>query len=170
MSNPLPVQEIRDIIGDHGFLRLYGQDAFLFVSDLPRRVSDIKLSGIRQSLRECGFETRVDTAGLLLIDLRLERWQALLNTFQSAAAVHFPPNDALHGVYALARLLERHPAAFEQQPMELVRAVFKRYGVKNGLPRLAPLLHARCALRLRQGKPLPSALKNVLYVWLAKQV
>ena len=170
MSDPLPVQEIRDIIGDHGFLRLYGQDTFLFVSDLPRRVSAQELSAIRQSLRERGFETQVDSTNLLLIDLQPERWQILLNTFQGAKAVPFPRNDALHGVYALARLLGRHPAALAQQPMELLRAAFKRYNGKDGLPKLAPSLQARCAQLLRQGKPLPSALQNVLYVWLAKQV
>jgi len=169
MSNPLPVREIRGIIGDKGFLRLYGQDTFLYVSDLPRRVPADALVSIRQSLHDHGFLGRINSAGLLLIDLRPARWEAFLDAFPSAGETPFPHNESLHGVYALARLLSRHPSEFALQPADMVRAVLKRYAVKDELAKLAPRLHASCAERLRRGQPLPSALAKVLFFWLGEQ-
>jgi hypothetical protein len=72
-------------------------------------------------------------------------------------------------VYAFMRLLKRHPSDFDWQPMDMIRAVFKRYHGKDGLPALAPGLLSRCAERLRRNAPLPSALADVLYSWLTEQ-
>ncbi|MBN1777162.1 MAG: hypothetical protein JW811_03485 [Clostridiales bacterium] len=168
MRNPLPVREIRKILGDQGFLRLYGQDTFVYISDVPRRTSADIIISMRQSLRKHGFTTQVDASQLLLIDLQPSRWKALLNTFQKAKTAPFPRDETLHPVYALARLLELHPSDCTRQPTDMIRAVFKQYAVKGGLPKLAPRLHARCAEKLRRGEPLPSVLAKVLYVWLAE--
>lgn len=169
MNNPLPTAEVRGIMGGKGFVRLHGQDAFLFVSDLPRREPAGGLAAILKALRERGYMAQLSPADLLCIDLQPERWRALLNTFEDARPVTFPQNETLHGVYALARLLSRHPSAFERQPMDMIRAVFKRCGARDGLAALAPQLHAGCARRLRCAQPLPSALAKVLYAWLANQ-
>ncbi len=170
MRNPLPVGEIRKLLGERGFLRLYGHDTYLFVSDIPRRVSQDELSLVRHALSANGFLETLDPSGLLLIDLRPARWKALLERFQSVKPASFPQDETLHGVYALAKLLSRHPAALELQPMDMLRAALKRYTDKDGLKILAPELHARCAQLLRQGKALPSALENVFYVWLTEQI
>lgn len=169
MRNPLPVREIREILGDQGFLRLYGQDQFLYISDAPRMVSGDTLTRMQNTMRERGFIVQTDPSDLLLIDLRPERWEALLNTFQSAAAAAFPQDERLIGVYALARLVSRHPSDFARQPMDMIRSVLKQYGIKDGLPTLAPKLYTRCAEKLRRGEPLPSALANALSTWLYEQ-
>jgi hypothetical protein len=168
MRDPLPVREIREILGDKGFLRLYGQDTFLFVSDLPRRVSPDALAAAGKSLRECGFIAQVDLHKLLLIDMQPARWKALLESFQAAEATPFPQDETLHRVYALARLLMRHPSDFARQPMDMIRAAMKQYASEEGLPKFAPQLHARCAEKLRRGDALPSALAKVLFAWLGE--
>ena len=170
MSTPLPAEEIRTLLGENGFLRLYGQDTHLFVSDIPRRVSRDALIGIRQALLQHGFTATADLSDLLLIDMQPERWKTLLSTFTPQQPVVFPRDEALHGVYALLRLLHLHPAGFEHQPLPLLRSVLKRYTDRDELIRLVPKLHAQCAQRLRQGKPLPSALENVFHVWIDKQL
>lgn len=169
MKNPLPVQEIRELLGEKGFLRLYGPEPFLYISDAPRRVSADALLSMRQSLREHGFETQVEPKNLLLIDLQPTRWKTLLDSFEPAGELSFPQDETLHGVYALARLFKRHPSEFSKQPMEMIRVVLKRYAEKGGLQALAPQLTARCAEKLRCGQSLPSALADVLYVWLSEQ-
>lgn len=169
MITPLPAGEIRTLLGDRGFLRLYGQDTHLFISDIPRRVSRDAFDGIRQALLQHGFSITADPSDLLLIDLQPERWKTLLSTFTPRHPLAFPQDDALHGVYALRRLLHLHPAALEQQPMNLVRSVLKRYTERDELLGLIPQLHAQCAQRLRQGEALPSVLENVFHVWLLQQ-
>ncbi|MBE0600668.1 MAG: hypothetical protein IH607_02705, partial [Firmicutes bacterium] len=151
MRHPLPVGEIRKLLGEHGFLRLYGQDTHLFVSDIPRRVSGDELLPVRHALSANGFLETLDPGGLLLIDLQSERWEALLGRFQPVKPAPFPQQKPLLPVYALARLLSRHPATLERQPMDMLRAALKRYTQTDGLTQLAPQLHARCAELLRQG-------------------
>lgn len=170
MRNPLPTEEIRELLKDRGFLRLYGQDTHLFVSDMPRRVSQDEFSFVRQALAEHGFTAATTPGGLLLIDLQPARWKAMLESFRPTGPVPFPQDETLHGIYALSRLLSRHPAALKRQPMDMLRAALKRYAEKDGLAQLAPRLHARCAELLREGKPLPSALTNVLYIWLTERI
>ena len=169
MRDPLPAEELRAIIGQNGFLRLYGQDQFLYVSDAPRRVSPETMARMRYTMREAGFTDEIDPSYLLLIDLQPYRWKALLNSFPNAGAVGFPDDDRLLNVYALMRLLNRHPSDFDRQPMDMVRTVLKRYRGPDGLPALAPGLLSRCSERLRQNAPLPSVLANVLYAWLTEQ-
>ncbi len=169
MRNPLPAQELRRILGKQGFLRLCGQDRYLFVSDAPRRVSKETLERIQHTMREHGFSAETDSANLLCIDLQPARWRELLDSFPRVVGMPFPDDERLHGVYALARLLSRHPAEFELQPMELIRMALKQYGRKDGLIALAPRMHARCAEKLRRGEPLPSGLSHVFYTWLGER-
>ncbi|MFH1512255.1 MAG: hypothetical protein ABIG45_02755 [Bacillota bacterium] len=168
MRNPLPAQELRRILGKQGFLRLYGQDQTLYVSDAPRRVPKETLERIQHTMREHGFAAETDSANLLCIDLQPARWKELLYSFPHLGGVPFPDDERLHVVYALARLLSRHPAEFELQPMELIRAALKQYGRKDGLIALAPQMLARCAEKLRRGEPLPSGLSHVLDTWLSE--
>ena len=169
MRDPLPAEELRTIIGQNGFLRLYGQDQFLYVSDAPRRVSPETMARMRDTMREAGFAVETDPSSLLLIDLQPCRWKALLSSFPNAGAAAFPDDDRLLDVYAFMRLLRRHPSDSDRQPMEMIRAVLKRYCGPDGLPALAPGLLSRCAEKRRQNAPLPSALANVLYSWLTEQ-
>ncbi|HPJ02267.1 MAG TPA: hypothetical protein PKU80_05460 [Candidatus Limiplasma sp.] len=169
MNSPLPAAEIRELLGDSGFLRLYGQNTHLFVSDTPRRVSQDRLACVQHALLAHGFTATVAANSLLLIDLQPARWKALLDMFMLEEPVPFPLDETLHGVYALFRFLQRHPAAFEQQPMDMLRAALKRYAQKDGLTKLAPQLHAKCAQRLRQGQALPYALEKVLGAWITDQ-
>lgn len=169
MKNPLPAEELRNMLGSNGFLRLYGQDQFLYVSDAPRRVSRETLARLQYTMRETGFTAETGPSDLLLIDLQPSRWERLLRSFSHAEAALFPGDGRLLDVYALMRLLMRHPSAFELQPMDPVRAVMKRYTQRDGLPALAPLLIAQCAERLRRKAPLPTALADVLYSWILEQ-
>ena len=169
MRDPLPAEELRNILGPNGFLRLYGQDRFLYVSDAPRRVPRETLARLQYTMRETGFAVETGPSDLLLIDLQPSRWERLLSSFPLAEAAPFPDDGRLLDVYALMRLLMRHPSAFELQPMDPVRAVLKRYSLRDGLPALAPRLIAQCAQRLRRKAPLPSALANVLFTWIAEQ-
>ena len=169
MKNPLPAQELREILAGKGFLRLYGQDSFVYVSDVARRVSAGELKSIMETMRERGFSLQISHAGLLLIDLLPERWEALFRSFQPVEPAPFPTVDLQIDVYALARLLGRHPSPFSRQPMELVRAMLKRFHGASGLPALARGMLGQCAQRLRRGEPLPSALADGLTVWLADQ-
>jgi hypothetical protein len=169
MRDPLPAEELRNMLGRNGFLRLHGQDRFLFVSDAPRRVPREALAQLQHTMREAGFAVETDPSDLLLIDLRPSRWEELLGSFPHAEASAFPDDGRLLDVYALMRLLKRHPSALELQPMDMIRAVFKNYHGRDGLPSLAPKLLSRCAERLRRNAPLPSALADVLYSWLAEQ-
>ena len=170
MTHPLPTGEVQAILGrDNGFLRLYGQDSFLYISDAPRRVASGRLHTMQKAMREQGFVTQITENNLLLIDLQPIRWRMLLAAFPRFGIEPFPQDDRLLAVYALARLLSRHPSPLEQQPMEPVRAVLKRYGQTDSLPAIAPRLIGLCAERLRRKQPLPSALADVLYTWLEEQ-
>jgi len=169
MRNPLPVQELQEILGTNGFLHLYGQDQVLFVSDAPRRISQEALARIRRTMTAQGFTAQISPSNLLLIDLQPGRWERLLCSFPHAEAVSVPADDRWLDVYALARLLMRHPSALENQPMEMIRAVFKRYARKDGLPVLTPLLLSQCAQKIRCREPLPSALADILVFWLTEQ-
>ena len=169
MRNPLPVQELRDILGENGFLRLYGTDDAIFISDVPRRVNAEVLTHIRHMMQEQGFTVQITTGNLLLMDLSQARWEQLLSSFQNAKPIPFPDDDRLTDVYTLIRLLMRHPSALQEQPKELIRAALKRYPEKDGFPKLAPLLLEQCAIRLRHHAPLPSALADVMYTWLMEQ-
>jgi hypothetical protein len=169
MNAPLPGRELREILGGRAFLRLYGPDTFVFVSDAPRRVTAEELAQIRHSMREKGFDTQESESGLLLIDLQSSRWDGLLNAFPRAGKLPLPKDDRLAQLFALHRLLRLHPSAFQNQPMEPVRAVMKQFGRKDGLPALAPRLLEQCAQRLRRNEPLPSALADVLAYWLLEQ-
>ena len=169
MNAPLPGRELREILGGRAFLRLYGPDTFLYVSDAPRRVPAGDLERIRLTMREKGFDTQINPSGLLLIDLQPSRWERLLRAFPRAGALPLPGDDRLAQLYALTRLLRLHPAAFQNQPMEPIRAVMKQFGRKGGLPALAARLMEQCAQRLRRSEPLPSALADVLAFWLMEQ-
>lgn len=169
MRDPLPAEELRNMLGRNGFLRLHGQDRFLYVSDAPRRVPPKTLAQLQYTMREAGFAVETAPSNLLLIDLQPYRWEELLNSFPSAEAAAFPGDDRLLDVYALVRLLKRHPSALEVQPMDMIRAVFKNYRGKDGLPVLAPKLLSQCAERLRRNAPLPSALADVLISWISEQ-
>ena len=168
MTNPLPVQEIRAILQDQAFVRLYGQDTFLYISDAPRRMPGDTLIRILQAMDSRDWIAEIDSSNLLLIDLKPGRWKALLDSFPYTDLVPIPQNEALHGVYALARLLAKHPSPFEAQPMEWIRGAMKRLAVKGGLQEYALQLHTACAAMLRSKKPLPSALANVFNAWLAE--
>jgi hypothetical protein len=169
MNNPLPVRELREILGEKGFLRLYGQEQGLFVSDAARRSSVQELAHIRGQLIAQGFTAQTNPSGLLLINLQPGRWERLLRSFPHSESFRIPTDEGLLPVYALARLLIRHPAALENQPMDMIRAAFKRYAKKDGLPVLAPLLIAQCAQKIRRREPLPSSLADVLGSWLTEQ-
>ena len=170
MKRPLPTRELQAILGrNNGFLRLYGQDSFLYISDAPRKAASETLQILQNTMRERGFVSQISENNLLLIDLQPIRWRMLLSTFPCFGVEPFPRDDRLLAVYALARLLSRHPSPLEIQPLEPVRAVLKRYDQPNTLPALVPRLISQCAERLRRKQPLPSALADVLFTWLKEQ-
>ncbi len=170
MRHPLPTREVQAILGsNNGFLRLYGQDDFVYISDAPRRAASETIRDMQKTMREQGFVSHIDESNLLLIDLEPIRWRMLLEVFPRFGVEPFPQDDRWLEVYALARLLARHPSPIDRQPMEPVRAVLKRYDRKNSLPALMPQLISQCAERLRRKLPLPSVLADVLYTWLKEQ-
>lgn len=169
MKSPLPTQEVQAILGKYGFVRLYGQEEFLYISDAPRRVASETILLIQKTMQEQGFTTAIGETNLLLIDLQPDRWETLFNAFPHTESFSMPEEERLLGVYALARLLARHPAPLNRQPMVPFRAVLKRYDAADGLPALAPRLQEQCAQWLRQSMPLPAALADVLFTWLQEQ-
>ena len=74
------------------------------------------------------------------------------------------------GKHTLARLLAAHPAPWPQQPLQPLRAVFKRLDTPQELMRVAPELIAECAGLLRKGEPLPAAAAGPLWLWLNDQM
>jgi len=177
------------------FLRRCFGDGFLFVSDLPRRVSHEALMPVLLSLKSSGFAgIFVPNEALLYVDATLALYEALLGDLPGAPdALSLPRDDALYPVYALCRLLLLHPTPLHQQPLGPLRWALKwaqaeldftppapgpgplkaspsAGGVEATSARLPvqiSRLHQQCAARLRLRQPLPCAAGQVLASWLA---
>ena len=149
--------------------RAAGEDA-LFVTDAPRRLETAARQAELAAMAEAGFCVSVTDNCLWSIDLTEARWRALVLEPQWPMPCAFPAEVRLHAVYRLARLLAAHPAPWPQQPLQPLRAVFKRLDAPQELMRVAPELTAHCARLLRKGQSLPSAAAGPLWLWLNNQM
>ncbi len=153
------------------FLRRSQDDAFLFVTDLPRHVEEARWQPLLPQLARAGFLCRPDPSrGLLNLDAELAAYEALLASLPLAPPP-FPPSDALHAAYALCRLLLLHPAPLAHQPLGPLRHLLKQWA--GGSPALVlravfPLREAAAGL-LREKQPLPHAAGQLLSAWLAQR-
>lgn len=150
------------------FLRLCADDRALWVTDLPRRQPDPRkvLAALQKLPVTCEKD---EAAGLWRLDFTAEEWQRRLDAL-SDAAPPLPQDEALHGAYALCRLLLLHPAPFKAQPMDMIRAVVKATaGPREKLLAFVPAWHGAAATLVRQRMPLPSHAGRVLAVWIAEQ-
>lgn len=169
MISTLPTAEAQAILDNAGFLHLYGKDDYLYISDIPRRVSSAELQTKRNILTEHGFTHTIHSDRLLLIDLSPERWENILQAYPKATLDSFPNDDTVFPVYALIRLLYKHPSPLHLQPLSPIRTVLKCLNQTACLLALMQPLYQQCAIRLRDHQPLPTALADILYSWLKEQ-
>ncbi len=149
------------------FLHRSEDDCSLFVSDLPRRVTDAALNDTLLALDRAGYKAWV-RQGLVHVDASLPKWETVLSPLPLQPPP-LPHNDLLHPAYALCRLLLLHPAELNLQPLGPLREMVKWADPLTLKPCLThiPKLHEHCALLLRQGQPLPHAAGRVLAAWLS---
>jgi len=165
---PLPQKELAALLGDGCFLRRAKDDGALFVTDAPRRFAPEKLSAVEAALKARGFCCSLTPRALWRVDLAQARYVNLFTAYRYAEPPPFPADERLMRVYALARLLAAHPAPWEEQPPELLRALLKRCGRPAELLQIAPRVLETCARSLREHRPLPSAAAGMLYQWLTE--
>ncbi len=117
-----------------------------------------------------GFTVQPDVqARLWRLDWTPERWRQALDALPMDMPA-LPTRQALHGAYALCRLLLGHPAPLMEQPMHMLRCVLKRIQQgEDALLRDVPALYAQSAARLRMHQPLPYDAGRVLAAWLGQQ-
>ena len=152
------------------FVRRAAGEEALFVTDAPRRLETAARQATLEAMAAAGFCIVCTDNGLWSVDLTDARWRALVLDPQWPMRCAFPTEVRLLGVYQLARLLAAHPAPWPQQPLQPLRAVFKRLDTPQELMRVAPELIAECAGLLRKGEPLPAAAAGPLWLWLNDQM
>lgn len=160
-------EALREASGVSCFVRLCASDDALWVTDLPRRTESVEAA--RKALDALGVRCMEDGAGgLWRLDWPPDGWRERLGALP-AQPPPFPRDEALHPAYALCRLLLSHPAPLERQPMEQVRAVFKRAsGAPEALLGLVSPLHGESARRLRAGEPVAHDAGRVLSDWIVR--
>lgn len=145
-------------------LRTCSTSDALWVCDLPRRLADAE--GAKQSLADLGVRCTADEDSLWRLDWTLDKYRELADELPIAAPP-LPKAVELHEAYALCRLLLRHPAPIEAQPLAAVREALK-------LPQQPPTRRQRiisslmddCAVSLREHKPLPTMAGGILANWI----
>ena len=150
------------------FVRVCDGDAALWVSDLPRRMSDCDQS--LPVLKEAGFLVTADaTNGLWYIDWTMERWQAYLSSLPEWWPT-LPENDQYHEAYALCRFWLLHPAPLSEQNLPMARRVVKLTAQPAAkMLSAVRLLHQKEAEQLRQGQPVAYPSGRILVNWLYEQ-
>lgn len=155
--------EVRALL-PRGFVRLSQSDAFLFVSDAPRRLEADALAECLGALRLRGYECAADESGLLWLDWGRERWDAFISACPSALPAL--PKDC-YEAYSLCRLLMRHAAPSDD--FACLRGVLKRWNDAPAMERFAREQRELCACRLRLSQPLPACAGRALARWLMEK-
>lgn len=147
------------------FVRVCDDDCALWVSDLPRKVSDCNV--LAQRLRKEGFAVWVnESVRLWYIDWTAECWQSQLAELPQEIPA-LPLQDEYHEAYALCRLWMLHAAPVETEHLPALRRVTKLTSDhKSKMLRAVRSLHEETATRLRKGKTIPHAAGRVLAAWL----
>lgn len=148
------------------FLKRAPEEEYLFVSDAPRRLPDIKAA--RALFDQNGF-TLSEKEGLWFLDAPLAYYEQLALSLPSAPPKQ-PREDKFLDVWALACLLLKHPGPVAFQPLGPSRQVLKAIeagpaavmGLVKTLPPVAAVL-------LRQKEPLPALAGGLLAEWVAER-
>ncbi len=153
--------ELKAVCGGGCFLRVCRDDGALWVSDAPRLAITPQAPPAFAALGvACVLDGR---SRLWRLDFTTERWES-----EVAGLPPVPPPlpacDAVHGAYALCRVLLAHPCELSAQPLGPLRRVLK--AGPQGMEDVARLLREETALRLRQGRPVAHAAGRVLAAWL----
>jgi len=140
-------------------LRVSREDDCLWVCDLPRRAANAEAVCI--TLTEMGFSVTLDKKSLLW---KIDVLDYVAIDKPTPDEVGVPSDEDTHTAYTLFRLLRAHPAALDEQPVELIRSILKACELPPAQveSRLAEV-HAQCAARLRRHQPLPAAAAGILY-------
>lgn len=157
MNSPAECAAIAAILGGKAFVRVADGEDALFVSDAPRRLPPHAWDIARLRLENAGYTAQSTENGLLAVDWDEARWRLWRDACADAEPAAFPGDKTLWPAYALAALLARHPAPWETQPRELLRAAVKATFTPSLIPQTAKVMYGICAQRLRLGLPLPSA-------------
>ncbi len=157
---------IAAMLGCGGFVRRNTEDCSLWISDAPRRLEKAQLISAMAALEGEGYTVWRTSRQMLAIDWNEVRWQAWVDETTTVVDVPFPQDDCIFPVFALTRLLKAHPYAWHAQPKTLIRCLLKNMQNRNQLITCAKAIHQQCAVRLRRGDALPSAVAGVLTQWL----
>ncbi|MCE5343443.1 MAG: hypothetical protein LLF96_07665 [Eubacteriales bacterium] len=164
--NPIAQAELVALLKPECFLHRSRSDDAFFVTDAPRRLAQTQLAALAKDLMLRGYLPRLTPSGLWQIDLADKRFRSIADEIKPACSLALPQEDVRMDAYALAQLLYRHPAPWETQPKEPLRALLKRYDHPAEFAACARLQLESCAALLRRHLPLPSAAATVLHAWL----
>ena len=164
-----PQAEVRAALGEGCFVKRSDDPAALFISDAPRRFAADQLIQAEQSLLQHGFTCERTPNALWRIDLTEARWLMLAERFGAVAPTAFPERKTLHGVYALARLLQAHPAPWPAQPREMLRQMLQNWNQPVMMETQAIHWTGDCAKRLRAHLPLPHAGAGILFAYIRRE-
>lgn len=148
----------------HGkpFLRRTPEDAYLFVSDAPQRLSDSEQ--IKARLVEAGLFA-AGTDKLWHLDAPFS-WYAQLYSMLPPTPPQ-PKKDVHLPVWHVCSTLYKHPAPIETQPLDIVRRTLKAMEAgERAVLDLAQSLPPTLAVLMRQKMPLPVLAGGLLALWL----
>jgi hypothetical protein len=163
MKTLLPYGDARIALGEGCFIRALRADSALLVTDAPRRFDCDRLDAALRELTLRGLTVQMIGQGMWALDFAENRWLNLMESVKGAQDTGFPKDERWLPVYELARLLAAHPAPWEQQPREMVRALLKRYDQPEEMIQYALQAIRGCALLLRKKQVLPSAAAGLLF-------
>jgi hypothetical protein len=166
VMNPIYQEELAALLGAACFLRRSRSDEAFFITDAPRRLAQSQLALLTSELTRYGYVIRLTPRGLWQIDLGEDRLRALVATLLPSGALLIPAQSERLDVYALTQLLYLHPAPWDAQPKEPLRALLKRYDRPAEFADCARKQLENCAELLRLHLPLSSAAANVTHAWL----
>ena len=147
------------------FVRICGSDDALWVSDLPRKTSD--LSDAETTLWQNGFACHVDNrARLLYVDWTESKWKETLSQYPAQLPC-LPQDERLHAAFALCRLWLSHPSPITPDTLPAVRRVLKlTLQPEEKMLHSVAVLHEEAAVQLRTGHPVAHAAGLILAGWL----
>lgn len=163
MNTPAECAALAALLGG-GFVRIaQGDVGALFLSDAPRRLPQQAMEAALARLARAGYVARPTAAGLLALDWDEERWRIWRDACEQTPTAAFPRSETLWPAYSLATLLTRHPAPWDSQPRDMLRAVVKGSLAPQTMRRTAFALYTACAQRLRLHEALPATAAGALW-------
>ena len=145
------------------FLRRAAEETYLLVTDAPQRLKDpnrAKAALINAGLFAAGGDK------LWYLDAPLA-WYAALPPSLAQSAPIIPNDDALLPLFHLCRMLLKHPAPVDAQPLPMVRTTIKAMEAgEKAMLALSNSLPPQLAVLLREKKALPTLAGLLIAMWL----